>query len=208
MRIVENASRILARLTPSLRESVTILAQAEDTSVDDLLVIAIVEKLARAEHSAWLVNQRVRMGAAIATRRAGIESVPRYSEEQVERNRLADVFEDAPVFFAVLSGPEHVFDLVNQSYLELVGDRVLLGKPIVNGLPELAGTVWIDRLNRVYRTGEPLVQRGARVTLAPATGKPLEDKYVDYAYKARRAADGTISGITVLGVDTSLVHAS
>lgn len=129
-----------------------------------------------------------------------------YGEEEVERRRLAEIFEGAPVFLAILSGPDHIFEEVNLSYRELIGHRDLIGKRLVDGLPEIAGTVWMDRLDHVYRTGEPLVQRGAPVLLARAKGQPLEEKYVDYAYKPRRGEDGFISGIIVLGVDTSLVH--
>ncbi|SEB53971.1 PAS domain-containing protein [Terriglobus roseus] len=123
-----------------------------------------------------------------------------------KRQKLANLFESAPVFLALLSGPDHVFELVNQAYRDLLGNRALVGKRVADGVPELVGTACMDRLDRVYASGEALVERGTRFSFVPTQGESLEDKFIDYAYRARRAADGTIAGILVLGVDTSLVH--
>src|SRR5437764_936145 len=45
----------------------------------------------------------------------------------------------APALICVLRGPEHVYELVNPMYQQLFGDRVLLGKPIREAVPELEG---------------------------------------------------------------------
>ena len=52
-----------------------------------------------------------------------------------ERERLAQLFEQAPGFMAMLRGPEHRFELVNPSYLRLVGSRALLGRSVAEALP-------------------------------------------------------------------------
>ncbi|AFL89203.1 PAS domain-containing protein [Terriglobus roseus DSM 18391] len=220
---MNKSKALLQSLSPSLCESLESLSQTEGTSLDDLLIVAIAEKIARSEHSAWLAEQQSWAVPAVVGREinqrpyrdsrnvspserenAGLE-LPKSDEEQ-ERQRTADLFESAPVFLALLSGPDHVFELVNQAYRELLGNRALIGKRVVEGVPELAGTACIDRLDRVYRNGEPLVERGTRFSFAPTQGQALEEKYIDYAYRPRRSADGTITGILVLGVDTSLVH--
>ncbi|MGI4756834.1 MAG: PAS domain-containing protein [Janthinobacterium lividum] len=213
-------------LPPAMRESLKVLAQSEGSAISDVLVMAIAEKLARAEHSAWLRNVTTARGTlkekltrrhevAPASSLTAQEAVPHsedakthilLAEAEQERRRLALLFEDAPVFIAVLAGPEHRFEMVNQAYRELLGDRDFIGKRVVDCVPEIAGTVWMDHLDRVYRTGAPWVERGARLSIAPAAGQPLQDKYVDYTYKARRLPDGTTSGIIALGVDTSLVQ--
>lgn len=36
---------------------------------------------------------------------------------------LAQMFEQAPTFMALLSGPEHRFELTNPSYQKLIGGR-------------------------------------------------------------------------------------
>lgn len=125
-------------------------------------------------------------------------------EVERERTRLVQLFEQAPVFLAILAGPEHVFERVNQEYRKLIGNRELIGRRVVDCVPEVAGTGWIDLLDQVYRTGEPIFAQGARLSLARGEGLPLEDKFVDYIYQPRREPDGSVSGIICFGVDTSL----
>ena len=50
-----------------------------------------------------------------------------------ERERLQELFEQAPGFMAMLRGPEHVFELVNPAYMQLVGHRDVIGKPVRAG---------------------------------------------------------------------------
>jgi diguanylate cyclase (GGDEF)-like protein/PAS domain S-box-containing protein len=128
----------------------------------------------------------------------------RYSIAERERTNLKELFEQATVFIAVLAGPDFVFEMVNQSHSNLLGNREVIGRRVVDCVPEVAGTEWIDILNHVYRTGETRSAQGARLSLANGEGLPLEDKFVDYVYQARRDLDGSISGINIIGVDTSL----
>lgn len=56
---------------------------------------------------------------------------------QLGGDGLADVFDLAPSFLAVLEGPEHVFVHVNAAYHRLVGERELMGVPVREALPEV-----------------------------------------------------------------------
>ncbi len=122
---------------------------------------------------------------------------------QQERERLADLFQQAPAFFAVLRGPEHVFEMTNPLYQELIGQRDVLGKTIRQAVPEADGQGFIALLDEVYRTGQPFVGRGTPIELARSAPQLLEVRYLDFVYQPRRDADGTISGIIVLGVDVT-----
>ena len=61
-----------------------------------------------------------------------------------ERERLAQLFEQAPGFMAVLRGPEHRFELVNPSYLRLVAHRPVLGRTVAEALPEAASQGYVS----------------------------------------------------------------
>lgn len=124
-------------------------------------------------------------------------------ELQRERTRLADLFQQAPAFFAVLRGPEHTFEMTNPLYQELIGDRGVIGKPLRDAIPEAKAQGFIALLDRVYQTGESFIGRGTRISLARSATEPLEERYLDFVYQAMREADGTISGIIVLGVDVT-----
>lgn len=125
------------------------------------------------------------------------------SQLQQERKRLADLFEQAPAFFAVLRGPDHVFEMTNPLYEELIGNRNLIGKPVREAVPEAEQQGFFELLDRVYQTGEPFVGHGIRINLARSASQPLEEHYLDFVYQPIREADGSISGIIALGVDVT-----
>ncbi len=120
-----------------------------------------------------------------------------------ERQRLADLFEQAPAFFAVLDGPDFVFEMANQSYLNLIGHRDILGLPVREAVPEAEGQGYIEILNRVYASGEPFVGRNIPIELASRASQQLELHYLNFVYQPRRDSNGNISGVIVLGVDVT-----
>ncbi len=124
-------------------------------------------------------------------------------QSQRDRERLADLFQQAPAFFAVLRGPEHLFEMINPPYQELIGQRNVLGKTVREAVPEAAEQGFIALLDEVYRTGQPFVGRGTPIELARSASQLLEVRYLDFVYQPRREQDGTISGIIVLGVDVT-----
>ncbi len=119
------------------------------------------------------------------------------------RERLTDLFRQAPAFFAVLRGPEHVFEMANPLYQELIGQRSLTGKTVRDAVPEAEGQGFFPLLDQVYQTGEPFVGHGIRIHLARTAGQPLEERYLNFIYQPIREVDGTVSGIIVLGVDVT-----
>ena len=124
-------------------------------------------------------------------------------ELQQQRERLADLFQQAPAFFAVLRGPEYIFEMINPLYQELVGQRDLIGKSVREALPEAEGQGFIALLDEVYRSGKSFVGRRTPIHLARTASQSLEERFLDFVYQPRREADGTISGIIVLGVDVT-----
>ena len=122
---------------------------------------------------------------------------------QQETERLEVLFRQAPAFFAVLGGPEFVFEMVNPPYQELIGERDVLGKTVREAVPEAEGQGFVALLEGVYRTGVPFVGAGQPIELARSGSDVLEVRYLDFVYQPRREADGNISGIIVLGVDVT-----
>jgi signal transduction histidine kinase len=123
--------------------------------------------------------------------------------QQREMERLADLFEQAPAFFGVLGGPDFVYEMVNRSYLQLIGHRSILGKTLREAVPEAEEQGFIKLLDEVYRSGKPYVGRSIPFQLARTPDHPLELRYLDFVYQPRREPDGSVSGIIVLGVDVT-----
>ena len=122
-------------------------------------------------------------------------------EVQAANDRLADVFNQAPAFMAVLRGPEHVYERVNDRYVEHVGDRALVGLTVRQALPELAGHGFFELLDKVFETGQQFIGHGMPIALQRHADQPLELQYVDLTYTALRDAHGTVSSVLVHGVD-------
>jgi PAS domain S-box-containing protein len=116
---------------------------------------------------------------------------------------LRDLFERAPNFMAVLRGPEHAFEVANAPFLQLVGQRAVLGRRIVDALPELQTQPFIGLLNQVYRSGEPFVGKQMKVQLRNTPNGELDTRYVDFVYQPIRDRDGKATGIFVQGSDVT-----
>ena len=120
---------------------------------------------------------------------------------EVERARLADVFHRAPSFIVVFRGPEHVYEFVNEAYYQLVGHRDVIGKPLLEAIPEIRGQGFVEILDRVLALDEPWVGRESPVTLQRTPDAAPEIRYLDMVFQALREADGTRSGVVVHGSD-------
>jgi len=134
-------------------------------------------------------------------KRSQAEERRRLKEVEVERGRLAEVFQRSPAFTAILRGPGHVFDRANDRYYQLVGDRDIIGKSVREALPELEGQGYFDILDRVFQTGEPFVGTDMCLRLRRVPGGPLEERYVESVCQPLRAPDGSVSGILAQGID-------
>ena len=122
---------------------------------------------------------------------------------QAESGRLRQLFQQAPGFMCVLRGPEHRFELVNNAYLRLVGNRDIVGRPLLEALPELVGQGFTELLDKVFRTGEAFIGHGLRFMVQRAPGAPLEESFVDFVYQPITGEDGRVSGIFVQGSDVT-----
>jgi signal transduction histidine kinase/ActR/RegA family two-component response regulator len=120
-----------------------------------------------------------------------------------ENERLRALFSQAPGIMAVLRGPDHVFELTNQSYMQLVGHRQVAGKSAREALPEIVGQGFFELLDRVYATGEPFVGHALPVRLQREPEGPLEERYIDFVYQPIRAENGQVNGIFVEGSDVT-----
>jgi signal transduction histidine kinase len=122
---------------------------------------------------------------------------------EVERARLVEVFRQAPSFLAVLRGPDHVFEFVNDAYYALIGHRDVIGKPLREALPEVRDQGFLPLLDRVLESGVPYVGREVPIRLARSPDAGAEERFVDFVYQPLSEADGSSSGIVAHGSDVT-----
>jgi PAS domain S-box-containing protein len=121
-------------------------------------------------------------------------SEARYRNEKL---RLERFFMQAPAGICILDGPDMVFELINPLYQQLFPGRELLGKPLLEAIPELKGGPILDILNDVYRTGKTFDGRSMLVPLARTGDGPVEDRYFDFIYQGRTDAANEVDGVLV-----------
>ncbi|WP_370269195.1 sensor histidine kinase [Nioella sp.] len=118
-----------------------------------------------------------------------------------EVSRLSRMFRQAPGAIAILRGPDHVFDIANPAYLELVGKEDILGKPVKEALPEVVAQGFTDLLDQVYSTGESHVGRAVPVTLNRSGITEL--RHVDFVFQPIFDEAGARQGIFVQATDVT-----
>jgi PAS domain S-box-containing protein len=118
-----------------------------------------------------------------------------------ELQHFRSLFDQAPGFICVLRGPDHVFELVNSSYYQLIGHREILGKPVREALPEFRGQGFFEQLDEVYQTGVPFVGRSLPILVQRDRGGDLEERFVDFVYQPIVDDEAEVTGIFVQGHD-------
>ncbi len=140
---------------------------------------------------------------------AATRLIERTREAEAASAEFRNLFQQAPGFFAVLSGPEHVFTFASDSYVRLVGERSVIGRSVREALPEVVEQGFIDLLDGVYRKGKPHQAEAARIMLTREAGREPEETFLDFSYDPIRDADGKITGVFVQGMDrTEAVRAA
>ncbi len=127
----------------------------------------------------------------------------RASEQERQRSLLRQM----PGFVAVLRGPDHVFEYVNEAYIRISGRTDFVGHTIQEMFPELDGQGYFELLDRVYSSGEPVVTRGMELRLRDDP----ETRFIDFVYEPIRDAAGpeqaaTVTGIFIGGYEVTEVH--
>ncbi len=119
-----------------------------------------------------------------------------------ERQVLHNFFMQAPASFGILKGPQHILELANEGYLQLVGKRNIIGKTVREALPEVEGQGFFELLDNVYNTGKSFVGTEMSLNIKDEKGE-LQQVYVNFIYQAFKNLQGVIEGILVFAYDVT-----
>jgi PAS domain-containing protein len=117
--------------------------------------------------------------------------------QQRERTRLQEMFNQAPGFMAMLEGPQHRFVQVNEAYRELVGFRDVVGKTIVEALPEAVEQGFVSLLDSLYASGEAFSGSAIPFSTIATDHSLARSVFVDFVYQPVRDEHGDVYGIFV-----------
>lgn len=122
---------------------------------------------------------------------------------ETERRQLLDMFMQTPGFVAILNGPDHIVQMHNGAYGQLIGHRDVVGKPLREALPDLGHQGYFDLLDDILATGEPLMGHERAVELQRAQNAPLETRYLNFTcHPIRDEAENNV-GVIIQGYDVT-----
>jgi PAS domain S-box-containing protein len=123
-------------------------------------------------------------------------------ELRASQARFKALIEQAPVAISLFVGKDMIIEVVNQPMIDYWGrDQSVIGKPLLEALPELASQPFPEILEQVYLTGVGYSAKGAPVELV--VGGKHKRYYFDISYKPVLNADGKIYGIINTSIDVS-----
>lgn len=127
---------------------------------------------------------------------------------EIERQRFNDLYSQAPSCMGILKGSDHVYILANPLYLELIGEKEVIGKTVKEVLPELEAQGILEILDNVYETGETFSANERLVKFDHHNNGELVDRFLNFIYQANKNNEGIIDGILFFATDvTELVLA-
>ena len=120
-----------------------------------------------------------------------------------EQHKLSAIFHESPAAMAFFQGPDHVIEMVNPSYAAIFEGRTLLGRRLLDAVPELANQAFPALLSQVFTSGESYTGHEALAQLVRRPGGPIEDRYYDFTYVRINDSDGAPYGVYDHAVDVT-----
>ena len=145
------------------------------------------------------VTETRKASAALQT---AAEYAARQATAEAAAQHLNRVFAQAPVLIAVLAGPEHRFELVNEKGYETIG-RSLLGRTVSEAIPELAEQGFVALLDSVYEKNEPYIGNEVFARLS----EEAEGGYFNFVFQPLSGESGVYAVLVVATDVSDLVRA-
>ena len=120
-----------------------------------------------------------------------------------EHQMLHSYYMEAPAFFVILKGPNHIFEFANNMYQQLTGNRDILGKKMMEALPELKDQGFVEIVDEILITGKPFTGKEMPAFIEKVKGQAPEQIYIDLNCQGIKDDDGNISGILIFGYDVT-----
>jgi PAS domain S-box-containing protein len=136
-----------------------------------------------------------------AERQLARERIARASSE-AERRRLLGLLEQVPAIVNVLRGPDLVFEFAHPRAIALWGNRELVGKPLLEAIPEYREQSDVsERIRQVYATGERASSHDVPVRLVRAGVEHVA--YWDSIYLPIFDEAGGVEGVMTFDLDVT-----
>ncbi|MDO6388664.1 PAS domain-containing protein [Pontibacter sp. BT731] len=142
------------------------------------------------------------LGLEEVIKRRTFELEQAQAEAERQSKRLQSLFMGAPAAICILNGPDLVYELVNPAYAAFFPGRELLGKPILEALPEIKDNPVYKTFRDVYETGYTHEEKEMYIPFARPDGE-MEDRYFRYIQQARYNEQNQIDGVVVFALEVT-----
>ncbi|CCH01681.1 PAS/PAC sensor signal transduction histidine kinase [Fibrella aestuarina BUZ 2] len=120
----------------------------------------------------------------------------------LSERRFRSIIEEASVATMLFVGPNHYIEVANETMIRYLGKGPsIIGKPLIEALPELDDQPFIQLLDTVYSTGVAYEAQAAEAKLL--VDGHLQTFYFTFSYKPLRDARGEVYGILDTSVDVT-----
>ena len=126
------------------------------------------------------------------------------AEETVRSNeeRLKLLIDESPMRITLLTGPDHVIQIANEQILKSWGkNKDIIGKPIVEVMPEIKDQPFLQILQEIYETGVPYSAKAAEAYFA--VDGVVSTFYFDMWYKPLFDCGKNVYAILTTAVDVT-----
>ncbi|TCH96464.1 response regulator [Roseococcus sp. SYP-B2431] len=122
---------------------------------------------------------------------------------QGEAERQRRIFDQAPGFICIMTGPDHVYEYVNNAHREIFNSGGWIGKPARQAGADIGTPQLFELLDNVYATGERYVARSAAIRFRRTPGEPEREVILDVLYAPITDDGGRVTGIFSEGFDVT-----
>lgn len=116
------------------------------------------------------------------------------SEERLRRQ-----LQQMPGFAAILDGPNHVFQYVNDAYVAISGREHFIGRSVRDVFPELVDQGFLGLLDEVFQSGNRYTASASPINLSGDDAQ----RFITFVYEPIKHAGGDTLGIFVGGYEVT-----
>lgn len=125
------------------------------------------------------------------------------AEAELQQSYLYSLLMQAPAPICINRGSDHVFEFANPLYVQLVGGRELIGRPVRQVFPELEGQGLFELLDQVLETGEPFVGKEVVAKWDRQGNGTLEQGVFNFVYQPMQGLDGKTEGLITFAFEVT-----
>jgi signal transduction histidine kinase/PAS domain-containing protein len=160
--------------------------------------LSLAEELAQRAGLA-LENAQLFRSAQEARARAQIGQ----AEAQRQSERLHALLMEVPAIVTITRGPTHVYEFINPLAQRALGKRAVVGKSILETMPELEAQGLTSVAEKVMTTGQPEYAQEYPLVLDWEDSGRIHKRFFNFVYQPLRKPNGTIDGLMTFAFDVT-----